>query len=148
MGTYAIEFNDGKGGLRRTVELSGQAYDDAFAEFQRLKAAAIAERSRARVAGGLPDVVTIQEGKALNLTCNISGDPVPVVTWLKNDKEITSDEHCILKFESGKFASFTITGVNISDSGKYSILVKNKYGTESGDFTVSVFIPDQASKSK
>ncbi|XP_053714779.1 myomesin-1 isoform X1 [Synchiropus splendidus] len=148
MGKYAIEFNDGKGGLRRTVELSGQAFDDAFAEFQRLKAAAIAERSRARVAGGLPDVVTIQEGKALNLTCNISGDPVPEVTWLKNDKEITSDDHCILKFESGKFASFTITGVNTSDTGKYSILVKNKYGTESGDFTVSVFIPDEASGKK
>ncbi|XP_070842016.1 myomesin-1 [Chaetodon trifascialis] len=148
MGKYAIEFNDGKGGLRRTVELSGQAFDDAFAEFQRLKAAAIAERNRARVAGGLPDVVTIQEGKALNLTCNISGDPVPEVTWLKNDREITSDEHCILKFESGKFASFTITGVNTSDSGKYSILVKNKYGTESGDFTVSVFIPEEAGGKK
>ncbi|CAI5672934.1 unnamed protein product [Oreochromis niloticus] len=117
MGKYAIEFYDGKGGLRRTVDLSGQAFDDAFAEFQRLKAAAIAERNRARVAGGLPDVVTIQEGKALNLTCNISGNPVPEVTWLKNDREITSDEHCILKFESGKFASFTITGVNTSDSG-------------------------------
>ncbi|AWP17079.1 Myomesin-1 [Scophthalmus maximus] len=136
MGKYAIEFNDGKGGLRRTVELSGQAFDDAFAEFKRLKAAAIAERGRARVAGGLPDVVTIQEGKALNLTCNISGDPVPEVTWLKNDREITSDDHCILKFESGKFASFTITAVNTSDTGKYSILVKNKYGTESGDFTL------------
>ncbi|XP_051796626.1 myomesin-1 isoform X1 [Acanthochromis polyacanthus] len=148
MGKYAIEFNDGKGGLRRTLELSGQAFDDAFAEFQRLKAAAIAERNRARVAGGLPDVVTIQEGKALNLTCNISGNPVPEVTWLKNDREITSDEHCILKFESGKFASFTITGVNTSDSGKYSILVKNKYGTESGDFTVSVFIPDEAGGKK
>ncbi|CAG5896189.1 unnamed protein product [Menidia menidia] len=148
MGRYAIEFNDGKGGLRRTVELSGQAFDDAFAEFQRLKAAAIAERNRARVAGGLPDVVTIQEGKALNLTCNISGNPVPEVTWLKNDREITSDEHCILKFESGKFASFTITAVNTSDSGKYSILVKNKYGTESGDFTVSVFIPDEAGGKK
>ncbi|KAM9337522.1 myomesin-1 isoform 1-T1 [Symphorus nematophorus] len=148
MGKYAIEFNDGKGGLRRSVELSGQAFDDAMAEFKRLKAAAIAERNRARVAGGLPDVVTIQEGKALNLTCNISGDPVPEVTWLKNDREITSDEHCILKFESGKFASFTITGVNTSDSGKYSILVKNKYGTESGDFTVSVFIPDEAGGKK
>ncbi|KAF7669977.1 hypothetical protein LDENG_00105610 [Lucifuga dentata] len=138
MGLYAIEFNDGKGGLRRSVELSGQAFDDAFAEFQRLKSAAIAERSRARVAGGLPDVVTIQEGKALNLTCNISGDPVPEVTWLKNDKEIMSDDHCILKFASGKFASFTITGVNTSDTGKYSILVKNKYGTESGDFTLEI----------
>ncbi|XP_050922868.1 LOW QUALITY PROTEIN: M-protein, striated muscle [Lates calcarifer] len=148
MGKYAIEFNDGKGGLRRTVELCGQAFDDAFAEFQRLKAAAVAERNRARVAGGLPDVVTIQEGKALNLTCNISGDPVPEVTWLKNDREITSDNHCILKFESGKFASFHITDVNTSDSGKYSILVKNKYGTESGDFTVSVFIPEEAGGKK
>ncbi|XP_067256086.1 myomesin-1 isoform X6 [Chanodichthys erythropterus] len=142
-GKYAIEFFDGKGGLRRTVELAGQAFDDAYAEFQRLKAAAIAERNRARVAGGLPDVVTIQEGKALNLTCNISGDPVPEVTWLKNEREMVSDDHYILKFESGKFASFTITSVNTSDSGKYSILVKNKYGTESGDFTVSVFMPDE-----
>ncbi|XP_076828245.1 myomesin-1 isoform X2 [Brachyhypopomus gauderio] len=137
-GKYAIEFFDGKGGLKRTVELSGQAYDDAYAEFQRLKAAAIAERNRARVAGGLPDVVTIQEGKALNLTCNISGDPVPEVTWLKNDRELVSDDHFILKFASGKFASFTITTVNTNDSGKYSILVKNKYGTESGDFTLNV----------
>ncbi|KAM3860464.1 myomesin-1 [Diretmus argenteus] len=149
MGKYAIEFYNGKGGLRRTVELSGQAFDDAFAEFQRLKAAAIAERNRARVAGGLPDVVTIQEGKALNLTCNISGDPVPEVTWLKNDREMVSDDHYILKFESGKFASFTITTVQSSDSGKYSILVKNKYGTESGDFTVSVFNPhEEGSKKK
>lgn len=147
-GKYAIEFNDGKGGLRRTVELSGQAFDDAFAEFQRLKAASTAEKNRARVAGGLPDVVTIQEGKALNLTCNISGNPVPEVTWLKNDKEITSNDHCILKFESGKFASFTITAVSTSDTGKYSILVKNKYGTESGDFTVSVFIPEEAASKK
>ncbi|KAJ3611068.1 hypothetical protein NHX12_021084 [Muraenolepis orangiensis] len=137
-GKYAIEFNDGKGGLQRTVELGGQAFDDAVAEFQRLKGAAVAEKGRARVAGGLPDVVTIQEGKALNLTCNLSGDPVPEVTWLKNEREIVSDDHCILKFESGKFASFTITKVNTEDSGKYSILVKNKYGTESGDFTIQV----------
>ncbi|XP_051523679.1 M-protein, striated muscle-like isoform X1 [Myxocyprinus asiaticus] len=137
-GKYAIEFFDGKGGLRRTVELAGQAFDDAYAEFQRLKAAAIAERNRARVAGGLPDVVTIQEGKSLNLTCDIWGDPMPEVTWLKNEREMVSDDHYILKFESGKFASFTITSVNTADSGKYSILVKNKYGTESGDFTLKV----------
>ncbi|XP_029611896.1 M-protein, striated muscle isoform X9 [Salmo trutta] len=137
-GKYAIEFHDGKGGLKRTVELSGQAFDDAYAEFQRLKAAAIAERNRARVAGGLPDVVTIQELKALNLTCNISGEPLPEVVWLKNEREIVSDGHYVMKFEAGKYASFTITTVNTTDSGKYSILVKNKYGTESADFTLVV----------
>nr|XP_046212102.1 myomesin-1 isoform X1 [Oncorhynchus gorbuscha]XP_046212103.1 myomesin-1 isoform X1 [Oncorhynchus gorbuscha] len=137
-GKYAIEFHDGKSGLKRTVELSGQAFDDAYAEFQRLKAAAIAERNRARVAGGLPDVVTIQELKALNLTCNISGEPLPEVVWLKNEREIVSDGHYVMKLEAGKYASFTITTVNTADSGKYSILVKNKYGTESADFTLVV----------
>uniref|UniRef100_A0A672P6C2 Myomesin 1 n=1 Tax=Sinocyclocheilus grahami TaxID=75366 RepID=A0A672P6C2_SINGR len=128
-GKYAIEFFDGKGGLRRTVELAGQGEETC------------SKPNRARVAGGLPDVVTIQEGKCLNLTCNIWGEPVPEVTWLKNEREMVSNDHYILKFESGKFASFTITSINTSDSGKYSILVKNKYGTESGDFTVIPITP-------
>uniref|UniRef100_A0A3Q3GE63 Myomesin-1 n=1 Tax=Labrus bergylta TaxID=56723 RepID=A0A3Q3GE63_9LABR len=140
MGKYAIEFNDGKGGLRRTVELSGQAFDDAFAEFQRLK---LGFSMHSYFIG-----LHFSPLQALNLTCNISGDPMPEVTWLKNDREITSDDHIILKFASGKFASFTITAVNTSDSGKYSILVKNKYGTESGDFTVSVFISEEAGGKK
>lgn len=93
-------------------------------------------------------VCVLSSHQALNLTCNISGDPLPEVTWLKNDREITSDDHCILKFASGKFASFTITAVNSSDSGKYSILVKNKYGTESGDFTVSAFVGEDAGGKK
>ncbi|XP_069476954.1 myomesin-1 isoform X2 [Ambystoma mexicanum] len=142
-GKYTLELFDGKTTHSRAVDLSGQAFDDAFAEFQRLKQAAIAERNRARVIGGLPDVVTIQEGKALNLTCNIWGDPVPEVTWMKNERTLNEDAHCIVKFEAGKYASFTITAVSTTDSGKYSIRVKNKYGTETGDFTVSVFNPEE-----
>ncbi|XP_038665115.1 myomesin-1 isoform X1 [Scyliorhinus canicula] len=141
-GKYTLELFDGKAGHKKSVELSGTVFDEAFAEFQRLKQAAIAERNRARVIGGLPDVVTIQEGKSLNLTCNVWGEPPPTVSWLKNDRELLGDTHMILKFESGKFASFTITDVRTTDSGKYCILVKNKYGTETGDFTVSVFIPE------
>uniref|UniRef100_A0A8C7KXB7 Myomesin 1 n=1 Tax=Oncorhynchus kisutch TaxID=8019 RepID=A0A8C7KXB7_ONCKI len=132
-GKYAIEFHDGKDGLKRTVELSGQG--EATAKFQM---APYFLYNRARVAGGLPDVVTIQELKALNLTCNISGEPLPEVVWLKNEREIVSDGHYVMKLEAGKYASFTITTVNTADSGKYSILVKNKYGTESADFTVSL----------
>ncbi|XP_077208781.1 myomesin-1 isoform X1 [Paroedura picta] len=141
-GKYIMELFDGKTGHTKVVDLSGQAYDEAFAEFQRLKAAAIAEKNRARVLGGLPDVVTIQEGKALNLTCSIWGNPVPEISWLKNEKLLIGDDHVILKFESGKHACFTITSVNTIDSGRYSLVVKNKYGTETSDFTVSVFIPE------
>ncbi|XP_051826351.1 myomesin-1 isoform X1 [Antechinus flavipes] len=142
-GKYVMELFDGKTTHERKVDLSGQAYDEAFAEFQRLKQAAIAEKNRARVLGGLPDVVTIQEGKALNLTCNLWGDPSPEISWLKNEKSLDSDEHCILKLEAGKTAFFTITAVQTNDSGKYSLVVKNKYGTETSDFTVSVFLPEE-----
>uniref|UniRef100_A0A8C2S436 Myomesin 1 n=1 Tax=Capra hircus TaxID=9925 RepID=A0A8C2S436_CAPHI len=124
-GKYVMELFDGKTGHQKMVDLSGQ-------EMPVLT-------DRARVVGGLPDVVTIQEGKALNLTC--------IVSWLKNEKLLASDEHCNLRFEAGKTAYFTISGVRTSDSGKYGLVVKNKYGSEISDFTVSVFIPEEEARS-
>ncbi|XP_029309187.1 myomesin 1a (skelemin) isoform X2 [Cottoperca gobio] len=145
-GKYSMDIFDGKDGVKRVFDLSGKAWEEAFEEFQRLKAAAIAERNRARVVGGLPDVVAIQEGKSLNLTGNVWGEPVPEVSWIKNDKELVSDERYQLKFEHGKFASITIACVTTADSGKYALLVKNKYGKEAGEFTVSVYNPEEEEK--
>ncbi|XP_042354004.1 myomesin 1a (skelemin) isoform X2 [Plectropomus leopardus] len=141
-GKYMMDIFDGKDGVKRFFDLAGKAWEEAFEEFQRLKAAAIAERNRARVIGGLPDVVAIQEGKSLNLTGNVWGEPVPEVSWTKNEKELVCDDHYKLKFEHGKFASITIAAVTTADSGKYALLVKNKYGTEAGEFTVSVYNPE------
>uniref|UniRef100_A0A5F8HJE4 Myomesin-1 n=1 Tax=Monodelphis domestica TaxID=13616 RepID=A0A5F8HJE4_MONDO len=135
-GKYVMELFDGKTTHERKVDLSGQGKECAVVEIRLFS-------DRARVLGGLPDVVTIQEGKALNLTCNLWGDPAPEISWLKNEKPLASDDHCILKLESGKTAYFTITAVQTNDSGKYSLVVKNKYGTETSDFTVSVFLPEE-----
>ncbi|XP_060735061.1 myomesin-2 isoform X4 [Tachysurus vachellii] len=138
-GHYTIEIHDGKTAHTRSFDLSGQAYNDAYAEFQRLKAAAFAEKNRGRVVGGLPDVVTIMEYKTLSLTCTVWGDPKPEVTWFKNEQEVVSDDHNQISFESGKFASLTIKSVTVDDSGKYSINVRNKYGGEFVEITVSVY---------
>lgn len=138
-GSYAIEIHDGKKAHTRNFDLSGQAYTDAYAEFQRLKAAAFAEKNRGRVMGGLPDVVTIMEKKSLSLTCTVWGDPSPEVTWFKNEQEVVSDDRYKITFESGKFASLTIKSVYVEDSGKYSINVRNKYGGEFVEITVSVY---------
>uniref|UniRef100_A0A8D0CPC9 Myomesin 1a (skelemin) n=1 Tax=Sander lucioperca TaxID=283035 RepID=A0A8D0CPC9_SANLU len=81
--------------------------------------------------------------ESLNLTGNVWGEPVPEVSWTKNDRELVSDERYKLKFEHGKFASITIAAVTTTDSGKYALLVKNKYGTEAGEFTVSVYNPEE-----
>ncbi|XP_051769041.1 myomesin-2 isoform X5 [Ctenopharyngodon idella] len=138
-GHYTIEIHDGTKSHSRTFDLSGQAYTDAYAEFQRLKAAAFAEKNRGRVLGGLPDVVTIMEKKSLSLTCTVWGDPSPEVTWFKNEQEIVSDDRYKITFEGGKFSSLTIKSVYVEDSGKYSINVRNKYGGEFVEITVSVY---------
>ncbi|XP_031155779.2 M-protein, striated muscle isoform X5 [Sander lucioperca] len=138
-GNYSIEISDGVQTHTRSFDLSGQAYTDAYEEYLRLKAAAFAEKNRGRVVGGLPDVVTIMEAKSLSLTCTVWGEPTPEVTWFKNEQEVASTEHTKVTFEGGKFASLVITKVTPEDSGKYSINVRNKYGGEFVEITVSVY---------
>ncbi|TRY88116.1 hypothetical protein DNTS_031497 [Danionella cerebrum] len=122
-GQYNIEIHDGTKAHSRSFDL----------------AAAFAEKNRGRVMGGLPDVVTIMEKKSLSLTCTVWGDPNPEVTWFKNEQEVVSDDRYKITFEGGKFASLTINSVYVEDSGKYSINVRNKYGGEFVEITVSVY---------
>ncbi|KFO97846.1 M-protein, striated muscle, partial [Calypte anna] len=138
-GNYTFEIFGSKESYKRTLDLSGQAFDEAYEEFQRLKAAAFAEKNRGKVIGGLPDVVTIMDGKTLNLTCTVFGNPDPEVVWFKNDSMFESNERYSFSLEHGKHASLTIKGVTSEDSGKYSIHVKNKYGGETVDVTISVY---------
>ncbi|KAM4693674.1 myomesin-2 isoform 1-T1 [Discoglossus pictus] len=138
-GKYTFEIFDAKTSYKRTVDLSGQAFDEAYAEFQRLKAAAFAEKNRGKVIGGLPDVVTIMENKTLNLTCTVFGNPDPEVSWLKNERDLETNDHYHFTLEQGKYASLTIKDVTSEDSGKYGINVRNKYGGETVDVTVSVY---------
>lgn len=142
-GHYTIEISDGVKTHSRSFDLSGQAYTDAYDEYLRLKAAAFAEKNRGRVVGGLPDVVTIMEQKSLSLTCTVWGDPTPEVTWFKNEQEVASCEHTKVMFDGGKFASLVINQVTPEDSGKYSINVRNKYGGEFVEITVSVYKPGE-----
>ncbi|MGH0188615.1 UNVERIFIED_CONTAM: hypothetical protein FKN15_030844 [Acipenser sinensis] len=129
---------DGRETHKRTLDLSGQAFDDALIEYQRLRQADIADKNRARVTKGLPDVVAIMEDKSLCLTCFTSGDPSPEVFWLKNDREIvTGDQYNITKDNVG--STITINTVTTEDSGKYSVFARNKHGSETVSVTVSVY---------
>uniref|UniRef100_A0A672ZSV8 Myomesin 3 n=1 Tax=Sphaeramia orbicularis TaxID=375764 RepID=A0A672ZSV8_9TELE len=124
-GKYTLEMFDGKETHTRCLDLSGQG------EWK-------SGKNRAHVTKGLPDVVAIMEGKSLCLTCFIEGDPTPEVCWLRNDKEIASQDQFVVTKEP-KCSTITITNVNPEDSGKYSIFVRNKYGSDTVDVTVSVY---------
>ncbi|XP_062046619.1 myomesin-3 [Lepus europaeus] len=137
-GKYTLEIAAGKEARQLSVDLSGQAFEDALAEHQRLKALAIIEKNRAKVVRGLPDVATIMEDKTLCLTCVISGDPTPEISWLKNDQPVTFLDRYRMEVK-GSEVTITIEKVNSEDSGRYGVFVKNKYGSETGQVTISVF---------
>lgn len=138
-GPYSIVITDSENSHQRTLDLSGDVYEKAYAEFQKLKAEAYAEKNRGKVIGGLPDVVTIMEKKTLSLTCTVCGDPKPQVSWLKSGTEVEPDDQYVVSLDQGKFASLTIKGVTMEDSGRYTMIVQNKYGGESVDIVVSVY---------
>uniref|UniRef100_A0A3B5LGZ0 Myomesin 3 n=1 Tax=Xiphophorus couchianus TaxID=32473 RepID=A0A3B5LGZ0_9TELE len=117
-GEYILEMFDGKETHKRLYELSTE--------------------DRAKVVKGLPDVVAIMEGKSLCLTCFIDGDPAPEIFWLRNDREILDQTQFTITKES-KRTSITVNKVTTEDSGKYSIFVRNQYGSETVDVTLSVY---------
>ncbi|XP_063810375.1 myomesin-3 isoform X2 [Pseudophryne corroboree] len=137
-GLYTLELFDGKDTQKRTLDLSGKAFDDAMAEHQKYKEVAVIEKNRAKVVRGLPDLATIMEDKTLCLTCHISGDPAPEISWVKNEKKVVFKDRYKLDVR-GTVVTMTIEKICSEDSGRYSITVKNKYGSEIGQVTVSVF---------
>ncbi|XP_071992798.1 myomesin-3 isoform X2 [Engystomops pustulosus] len=137
-GLYTLELFDGKDIHKRTLDLSGKAFDDAMEGYQKSKEAAVIEKNRAKVVRGLPDLATIMIDKTLCLTCHISGDPAPEVSWVKNEKKVEFKDRYKLDIK-GTIVTLTIEKICAEDSGRYSINVKNKYGSEVGQVTVSVF---------
>ncbi|XP_056413006.1 myomesin-3 [Hyla sarda] len=137
-GLYTVELFDGKDIHKRTLDLSGKAFEDAMAEHQKCKETAVVEKNRAKVVRGLPDLATIMIGKTLCLTCHISGDPAPEVSWVKNEKKVVFKDRYKLDVK-GTIVTLTIEKICAEDTGRYSISVKNKYGSEIGQVTVSVF---------
>ncbi|CAM9421840.1 unnamed protein product [Lampetra fluviatilis] len=137
-GTYRLEATGSTETVKLSIDLSGKAFASLLEEYQKLELAANADKNHARIVGGLPDVVSIMEGKTLNLTCSVAGEPVPEATWLKNDKVLSKSEHYVINFEEGRFANLIIQNITMADTGKYGMVVKNKYGQDTVDFTVSV----------
>ncbi|NXQ36441.1 MYOM3 protein, partial [Alaudala cheleensis] len=140
-GRYTLELFDGNSSHRLSADLAGQAFEDALAEHRRLKKTKrfyLFIPGRARVVQGLPDVATIMEDKTLCLTCCVSGDPYPEISWFKNEKLIVFKDRYKMDVK-GSMVTITIEKVCNEDTGKYSIYVKNKYGSETGQVTISVY---------
>uniref|UniRef100_A0A8C4TT34 Myomesin 3 n=1 Tax=Falco tinnunculus TaxID=100819 RepID=A0A8C4TT34_FALTI len=76
------------------------------------------------------------------LSTDLSGqgklNPYPEITWFKNEKVIVFKDRYKMDVK-GTVVTITIEKVCNEDTGKYSIYVKNKYGSETGQVTISVY---------
>uniref|UniRef100_A0A8C3GQ20 Myomesin 3 n=1 Tax=Cairina moschata TaxID=8855 RepID=A0A8C3GQ20_CAIMO len=135
-GKYVLELFDGNDTHKLSTDLSGQG--KLSQQHVKLKGRICLFPGRARVVQGLPDVATIMEDKTLCLTCCVSGDPYPEITWFKNEKVIVFKDRYKMDVK-GTVVTITIEKVCNEDTGKYSIYVKNKYGSETGQVTISVY---------
>uniref|UniRef100_A0A670IPN7 Myomesin 3 n=1 Tax=Podarcis muralis TaxID=64176 RepID=A0A670IPN7_PODMU len=127
-GKYTLELFDGEKSRKLSTDLSGKAFDDALPEFLFLMLCLLA----------CLFVCLLFVKQTLCLTCIISGDPYPEITWYKNEQVITFKDRYKMEVK-GTVITITIENVSSEDSGKFSIFVKNKWGSETGKVTVSVY---------
>uniref|UniRef100_A0A8C6QPP1 Hemicentin-1 n=1 Tax=Nannospalax galili TaxID=1026970 RepID=A0A8C6QPP1_NANGA len=81
--------------------------------------------------------VKIKEKQSVTLTCEVTGNPVPQITWHKDGQLFQEDEaHHMMS--GGRFLQ--ITSAQVSDTGRYTCLASNTAGDKSKSFSLNVFV--------
>ncbi|XP_025602051.2 titin homolog isoform X2 [Athalia rosae] len=73
----------------------------------------------------------VQMTYPVRLTCQVIGDPTPLVTWYKNGKEIQQDGSHIFWNDESHFHTLEVTHSNLEDSGCYMAAARNSAGSVS-----------------
>ncbi|XP_063798954.1 myosin-binding protein C, fast-type-like isoform X1 [Pseudophryne corroboree] len=89
------------------------------------------------------NTIIVVAGNKLRFDVPITGEPAPVVTWFKGEKEFLDSDgrvHIELRTE---LSSFVIEGAERSDEGSYNIVVTNPVGEDRATLIIKVVdVPD------
>ncbi|XP_023559876.1 hemicentin-1 [Octodon degus] len=81
--------------------------------------------------------VKVKEKQSVTLTCEVTGNPVPEITWHKDGQLLQEDEaHHIMS--GGRFLQ--ITNAQVLHTGRYTCLASNAAGDKSKSFSLNVFV--------
>uniref|UniRef100_H0XAK9 Hemicentin 1 n=1 Tax=Otolemur garnettii TaxID=30611 RepID=H0XAK9_OTOGA len=81
--------------------------------------------------------VKVKEKQSVTLLCEVTGNPVPKVTWHKDGQLIQEDEAHHIE-SGGHFLH--ITNAQVSHTGRYMCLASNTAGDKSKSFSLNVFV--------
>ncbi|XP_004688211.1 PREDICTED: hemicentin-1 [Condylura cristata] len=81
--------------------------------------------------------VKVKEKQSVTLTCEVTGDPIPKITWHKDGQLLQEDgAHHVMS--GGRFLQ--ITNAQVSHTGRYSCLASNTAGDKSKSFSLNVLV--------
>ncbi|KAI1898254.1 hypothetical protein AGOR_G00070440 [Albula goreensis] len=96
-----------------------------------------AKRSQAPSFLEQPKSQIVNEGQNVIFTCEIIGEPIPEIEWLKDSVVVSSTSN--IKLSSSKNVhTLEICNASVSDSGKYTIKARNSYGQCSSTSSLNV----------
>ncbi|KAG8520823.1 Peroxidasin-like protein, partial [Galemys pyrenaicus] len=72
----------------------------------------------------LPQDISVEVGKNINISCHAQGEPQPIITWNKAGVQITESG----KFHVGGGGTLTIYDVGQADQGRYECVARNSFG--------------------
>lgn len=84
-----------------------------------------------------PQSVTVAEGESVRFSCGTDGEPTPTVTWMHGGRMITTSKRLLIVTTQYK-STFTITSVQSSDEGSYTVMVENSEGKQEAHFTLTI----------
>ncbi|XP_062437683.1 hemicentin-1 [Rhea pennata] len=81
--------------------------------------------------------VKVKEKHSVTLTCEVIGNPVPQITWIKDGQPVPEDDdHNFLS--SGRFLQ--ITNAQVTDTGRYTCVASNAAGDKSKSYSLNVLV--------
>lgn len=80
---------------------------------------------------------TAPQGYECYMTCAVSGDPTPRVTWYRDDISLNTNTNYHITNVCG-VCSLLILRVAPKDNGQYKIVIENKLGTAECSMTLNV----------
>ncbi|XP_050994845.1 LOW QUALITY PROTEIN: hemicentin-1 [Labeo rohita] len=86
---------------------------------------------------GTVEDVKVKERQNIILACEVTGNPVPEITWLKDGQPLPSESR-LQVMSNGRFLQ--ISGSQVADTGRYSCLASNSAGDRSRHFNLNVLV--------
>jgi len=80
----------------------------------------------ARIVDVRPPNVTLLVGASASIMCDASGDPSPIVRWLRHDTEVEADDDGVLDAEAGGL--LMMNNVTLKYDGWYECEASNGVG--------------------